>query len=89
MVQLSATTADYNELFEQMPLAAERLKVIILTRMLREREDGDSSDRPVSDSTRAAGEAEVKELTRAAKAQVRADKMGTHEPQVRRKNSLE
>jgi len=72
MVQLSATTADYNELFEQMPLAAERLKVIILTRMLRERE-----------------EAEVKELTRAAKAQVRADKMGTHEPQVRRKNSLE
>jgi hypothetical protein len=89
MVQLSATTADYNELFEQMPLAAERLKVIILTRMLREREDGDSSDRPVSDSTRTAGEAEVKERTRAAKAQVRADKMGTHEPQVRRKNSLE
>ena len=36
--ELQATPADYQELLEQMPMARERLAVIILSRMLAESE---------------------------------------------------
>lgn len=36
MIALDPIPADYASLWEQMPLAAERLKVIILTRTVKE-----------------------------------------------------
>jgi len=60
MINLEPTQADYDQLLKQMPAAEERLKTIILTRMITERdrriaelEQGRTSEEPVSDKLEA------------------------------------